>query len=58
VRFAGWPLIIQLTGVWLMEGYIAAFPATDKRQVSNSGGGCPRWRADGKELYYLSSMPK
>jgi serine/threonine protein kinase len=37
------------------EVYIAAFPGfTDKRQVSNSGGVQPRWRDDGKELYYLS----
>ena len=41
------------SGRW--EVYIAAFPGfTDKRQVSNSGGGQARWRADGKELYYLS----
>src|SRR5262249_49453948 len=34
---------------------MAAFPGfTDKRQVSNTGGGQARWRADGKELYYLS----
>jgi len=37
------------------EVYIAAFPSfTDKRQVSNNGGVQPRWRGDGKELYYLS----
>ena len=37
------------------EVYIAAFPGfTDKRQVSNSGGVQPRWRGDGKQLYYLS----
>jgi len=37
------------------EVYIAAFPGfTDKQQVSNDGGGQARWRADGKELYYLS----
>ena len=38
-----------------MGVYIAAFPGfTDKRQVSNSGGGQARWRADGQELYYLT----
>lgn len=41
------------SGRW--EVYIATFPGfTDKRQVSNNGGGQARWRADGKELYYLS----
>jgi Tol biopolymer transport system component len=41
------------SGRW--EVYIAAFPGfTDKRQVSNNGGGQARWRADGKELYYMS----
>ena len=37
------------------EIYIAAFPAfTEKRPVSNGGGRQPLWRADGKELFYLS----
>src|SRR4029450_6882696 len=41
------------SGRW--EVYIAAFPGfTEKRQVSNNGGGQARWRADGKEPYYLS----
>jgi eukaryotic-like serine/threonine-protein kinase len=41
------------SGRW--EVYIAAFPDfTDKRQISNSGGGQARWRADGREPYYLS----
>jgi eukaryotic-like serine/threonine-protein kinase len=41
------------SGRW--EVYAAAFPGfTEKRQVSNNGGGQARWRADGKELYYLS----
>lgn len=37
------------------EIYVASFPSlTLKRQVS-SGGGCqPFWRADGKELFFLS----
>ena len=40
------------TGRW--EVYIASFPGfTDKRQVSKDGGGGPRWRGDGKELYFL-----
>jgi Tol biopolymer transport system component len=41
------------SGEW--EVYVAAFPAFDHRQrVSSHGGGQVRWRADGKELYYLS----
>ena len=35
--------------------YVARFPEfTDKRQVSSAGGMQPRWRRDGRELYYLS----
>ena len=33
--------------------YVMSFPAGDlKLQVSTDGGGQPRWREDGKELYY------
>jgi hypothetical protein len=28
---------------------------TDKWQISTTGGGMPRWRGDGRELYYVSS---
>jgi Tol biopolymer transport system component len=38
------------------EVYIRAFPSSaGKWQISNRGGGIPRWRADGKELFYVSS---
>jgi Tol biopolymer transport system component len=41
------------SGRW--EVYVARFPGiTDKRQVSSAGGMQPRWRRDGRELYYLS----
>jgi len=41
------------SGRW--EVYIATFPGfTQKRQVSNAGGMQPRWRRDGKELFYLA----
>jgi serine/threonine protein kinase len=41
------------SGRW--EVYVAAFPAfTSKRQISNGGGVQPQWRADGRELFYLS----
>ena len=41
------------------EVYICAFPSSaGKWQVSNQGGGFPRWRGDGKELFYISSGNK
>jgi Tol biopolymer transport system component len=37
------------------EVYVSPFPsANGKRQVSSRGGEEPRWRHDGRELYYLS----
>jgi Tol biopolymer transport system component/DNA-binding winged helix-turn-helix (wHTH) protein len=37
------------------EIYIASFPgATYRRRISANGGSQPRWRRDGKELYYLA----
>src|SRR5262249_27414455 len=45
------------TGSW--EVYVSPFPnATSKWQVSNGGGEEPRWRKDGKELFYLSADRK
>ncbi len=36
------------------EVYVAAFPgAGGKRQISATGGGNPRWRRDGKEIFYV-----
>jgi eukaryotic-like serine/threonine-protein kinase len=41
------------SGRW--EIYVTSFPeAHGKWQVSNAGGDQPRWRSDGKELFYLS----
>jgi hypothetical protein len=38
-----------------MEVYVSTFPeANGKWQVSTSGGQEPRWRQDGKELFYVS----
>ncbi len=38
------------------EVYIAPFPGPGgKRQVSTAGGGEPRWRSDGKELFYVTA---
>jgi len=40
------------SGRW--EVYVTSFPeAHGKWQVSNAGGDQPRWRTDGKELFYL-----
>jgi len=42
-----------------MEVYVAPFPAANgKWQVSTGGGQEPRWRKDGKELFYLSADSK
>ncbi len=38
-----------------LEVYITSFPsATSKFQVSTGGGQSPRWRPDGKQLYYVA----
>ncbi|HVS87361.1 MAG TPA: protein kinase [Candidatus Acidoferrum sp.] len=42
-----------------MEIYVSPFPSGNgKWQVSSAGGQEPRWRQDGKELFYLSSDGK
>ena len=39
--------------------YVQTFPRPDKRwPVSSNGGYEPRWRADGREIYYLSEDRK
>ncbi|MGA2345562.1 MAG: protein kinase [Candidatus Sulfotelmatobacter sp.] len=45
------------SGKW--EIYVTSFPdARGRWQVSSGGGEQPRWRGDGKELFYLSSDGK
>ena len=45
------------TGKW--EIYVTSFPEPrGKWQVSTGGGEQPRWRGDGKELFYLASDGK
>jgi serine/threonine protein kinase len=45
------------TGKW--EIYVTSYPEPrGKWQVSTGGGEQPRWRGDGKELFYLSSDGK
>lgn len=42
-----------------MEVYVSPFPSvTGKWQVSNAGGQEPKWRNDGKELFYMSKDGK
>jgi serine/threonine protein kinase/Tol biopolymer transport system component len=41
------------------EVYVETFPRSDRKwPVSTSGGYEPRWRADGREIYYLSEDRK
>ena len=41
------------SGAW--EIYVTSFPgAAGKWQVSRGGGAEPRWRGDGKEIFYIS----
>src|ERR1700728_337371 len=45
------------SGRW--EVYVTSFPdGRGKWQVSTAGGSQPRWRGDGKELFYLASDSK
>ena len=42
-----------------LEVYVQTFPLSDKKWVISSGGGLnPRWRDDGKELFYLTQDGK
>jgi hypothetical protein len=41
------------------EIYVQPFPAPNaKWQISTNGGGMPRWRADGKELFFIAPDAK
>jgi len=45
------------SGVW--EVYAQTFPPSDRKwQISTDGGYEPRWRADGREVYYLTRNRK
>jgi Tol biopolymer transport system component len=47
------------TNYYGSEVFVAAFPGPGGRvQISSTGGAQPRWRADGKELYYIDSHKK
>jgi eukaryotic-like serine/threonine-protein kinase len=41
------------------EVYVQAFPASSgKWQISSAGGSQPRWRRDGKEIFYIAPDKK
>jgi Tol biopolymer transport system component len=41
------------------EVYVQSFPLSDRQWTISTGGGYePRWRADGREIYYLSADRK
>jgi Tol biopolymer transport system component len=40
------------------EVYVQPFPSGEKSRVSTQGGTFPRWRRDGRELYYIESGTK
>ena len=46
----------------LPEVYVAPFPRIEGKsqrwQISAGGGGLPKWRGDGKELYYIMGNGK
>jgi len=43
----------------IMEVYVSPFPSVNgKWQVSSAGGQEPKWRNDGKELFYMSTDGK
>jgi serine/threonine-protein kinase len=45
------------SGIW--QVHVANYPGLDqRRQVSANGGRQPRWRGDGRELYFLSPEGK
>jgi hypothetical protein len=37
------------------EVYVQPFPRGDRVRISTDGGVQPRWRADGKELFYIDA---
>ena len=63
-RDSEWEPNLSPDGRWLayssdessdFEVYVQAFPeGGGKKRISGSGGRQPRWRRDGKELYYIS----
>jgi hypothetical protein len=51
----GWASSTTSNETGLQEVYVQPFPPTGARwQVSEGGGSHPRWRGDGRELFYLA----
>jgi serine/threonine protein kinase len=67
-RFAKDEVHVSRDGRWVaynstessrLEVHVASYPSFDqRRQVSLGGGAVPWWRADGRELFYLSTAGK
>src|SRR5262249_7628434 len=65
-RFLEWHAQVSPDGKWLaynsdqtgrLEIYVKQFPSGEgKWQVSTAGGVEPRWRGDGKEIFYFSAL--
>ncbi|HSN68071.1 MAG TPA: hypothetical protein VLV48_02435, partial [Thermoanaerobaculia bacterium] len=52
-----WIAYVSHEGGGRPEVFVETFPASGGRwQISTSGGAYPRWRGDGKELFYLNSQ--
>jgi Tol biopolymer transport system component len=48
-------ILYESNGSGRPEVYIQSFPELgEKRQISFEGGGDPRWRRDGKEIFYIA----
>ena len=45
-------------GTGQSEVYVQEFPVGEKWPISTSGGRQPRWRQDGKELYFVGLVPE
>ncbi len=64
-RFNEWGARLSKDGRWVAyvsdesgrpEVYVCSFDNSAKRwQISTSGGNAPRWRSDGKELFYVAA---
>ena len=54
----GW-LAYQSEESGISEIFVRSFPESrERRQVSSGGGSQPRWRGDGRELFYISPDSK
>jgi Tol biopolymer transport system component len=65
-EFRDWGAKFSLDGRWItyeqsnetggVQIYVKRFPPTDQRwQISSDGGSTPRWRGDGRQIYYFGA---